>query len=322
MILQTGVLNLLLLFLIPFVPCKSLLAGGVYSKPVKDQKHITPFEAGQLLVEHCKKGTLTREIRDELVNLYSADINTCCGAPLQRAAEEGHEPIVDLLLEVNVDVTKLESAALRYASAQGHTSIIKKLINAGAKPHVWGGALFPATENGHVESVQLLVNYPDPTIQYYFNRSLCAACKHGFLPIVKIFMQHLDKCDINMCQGKPLKSICEQLRIILQHSPEVTEKVVQYFDIIYLLLENGATPLYSLCDLVTLSTQSNELVLLDHLLHVGSTTGNYPIDEKIIKQSISIASQKNFVQALQLLQEYEKFLKSCSKNWWGGFERL
>lgn len=298
--------------------------GDFQSKESKETKaeSVTPFVASQLLINHCEHGTLTKEIRNELVNVYGADINACCGSPLLRAVENGHENVVDLLLEVNVDATKQDSAALRYASAKGHTAIIKKLIKAGARPLAWSGALFPAAENGHLEAVQLLVNYPDPSIQYCFNRSLCIACQKGFLPIVNIFMQHLDKCDLNTCEGKPLKSICEQLTILLQKNTEVTEKVAQYLEIIYLLLENGATPVYSLCDLVALSTQFNEVLLLDYLLRVGSTAGNYPINEKTIKQSISIATQNNFGQALQLLQEYEKFLKSCSKNWWGGFERL
>lgn len=344
MVLHIDLLKLFLLFLILFAPCKSLVAGA-YSKPIRDRKSvavqyepedflseespidhkITPFVAGQLLIEHCKKGTLTRESRDELVQVYGADVNTCCGAPLQRAAEEGHEQIVDLLLELpEIDVTKLDSAALRYAAAKGHTSICQKLIAKGAKPHDWGGALFPAVEGGNVQTVEFLVRFSDPSTQNYLNRPLLAACQQGNLPIVRILLRNVDEenCNINVRQGKPLQLIVEQLKSVLDQSHVISEKITQYFDIIYLLLELGATPVHSIQELVILSAQCNEVLLLDYLLTFGSQSGNYPIDEKSIEKSIFIASSNNFDRALGLLQEYESFLKTCKKKWWGGFERL
>lgn len=288
-----------------------------------NSNELTPFAADSLLIQHCMQGTLTRELRDNLVHVHHADINARCGLPLLYAAEHGYESVVDLLLEVNADVTKLESAALRHASAKGRAAIVKKLLDAGAGSHHWGGSLYPAAEQGHVAAVNILVAYPDPKIAYSFNRSLCVACHKGFLPIVEIFMRHLDTCDLNVENGKPLKSACAGLLAMLQdQSKRPQGKIEEYINIISLLLDNGASPCYCLSELVTLSVRCNDIILLQYCLLYGSTVGNFPIDEKTIHDSIHVAEAHQFERVQKLLEEYLVFLTTCTKTWWGGFERI
>jgi ankyrin repeat protein len=90
-------------------------------------------------------------------------------AGLLTAVQEGHAPVVELLLQnVNVDASAYNNIAIRGASFNGNVDIVKLLL---ARPEVDPGAseniaLIGAVSNGHTEIVRVLLEHPkiDPTI--------------------------------------------------------------------------------------------------------------------------------------------------------------
>ncbi|KAK7219748.1 hypothetical protein V2G26_007751 [Clonostachys chloroleuca] len=96
-----------------------------------------------------------------------ADINAQGGEygnALQAASQEGHETIVQLLVEKGADINAqggVYGNALQAASQGGHETIVQLLVEKGADINaqggVYGNALQAASQGGHETIVQLLV---------------------------------------------------------------------------------------------------------------------------------------------------------------------
>ena len=74
------------------------------------------------------------------------------------ASAYGHTEVVKLLLEAGADVTFEDNYAIEWASVNGHTEIVKLLIEAGADVTAWNNyAIEWAFSYGHAEVVKLLI---------------------------------------------------------------------------------------------------------------------------------------------------------------------
>jgi hypothetical protein len=84
--------------------------------------------------------------------------------PLGRAAEKGHKAVVKLLLEKGAELESEDGegrTSLGRAAEKGHKAVVKLLLEKGAKPELgdWEGQtpLRLAAENGHEAVVMLLL---------------------------------------------------------------------------------------------------------------------------------------------------------------------
>ena len=120
---------------------------------------------------------------------------------LQVAAENGHEAIVQMLIEKGVDVNAAVvrnsgKTAVQAAAGHGHEAIMKLLINAGAAIDAEAArdsgrtALQAAAENGHEAIVKLLidkgVDVNALAAKYSGRTALQAATQNGHEAIVKL----------------------------------------------------------------------------------------------------------------------------------------
>tara|TARA_Y100001970_G_scaffold36092_1_gene44617 strand:+ start:359 stop:1027 length:669 start_codon:yes stop_codon:yes gene_type:complete len=86
------------------------------------------------------------------------------GTALHYAAYEGHTEIVKLLLDAGADkdvMVFLAQTPLHWALMEGHTEIVKLLLDVGARAHGIGGYETPlhvAARDGHTEIVKLLLD--------------------------------------------------------------------------------------------------------------------------------------------------------------------
>lgn len=105
-------------------------------------------------------------IRDEKKREYDEKMQTCIldfedphiDAALVSACEEGHTELVKLLLEKGADIHAEDDDSLRRASKNGHFEIVKLLLENGVNIHAGkDSALYVSCVNGHTDIVKLLV---------------------------------------------------------------------------------------------------------------------------------------------------------------------
>ena len=91
--------------------------------------------------------------------------NGKCGEPLSFASENGHEPVVKLLLDhpdIKLEFNSFINSPLSLAASNGHVGIVKMLLDSGMEPNdqQWGGSRPPllwASLFGHAPVVALLL---------------------------------------------------------------------------------------------------------------------------------------------------------------------
>ncbi|KAJ3871953.1 ankyrin repeat-containing domain protein [Lentinula edodes] len=124
------------------------------------------------------------------IALQAASVNA-----LQAVSENGHESIVKLLRENDVDINAqggYYGNALQAASYNGHESIVKLLLGMNADINAQGGhygnALQAASYHGHESILKLLLeNHADVNAQGgQYGNALQAASYHGYDFIVKL----------------------------------------------------------------------------------------------------------------------------------------
>ena len=107
-------------------------------------------------------------VANYLIITHAEDINAksgSWGAPLHAASRFGHDEVVDLLLQHNVDVNitsrSAEWAPLLYASSSGQTKVVQLLLGHGADIDTADSQgntpLFLASRDGHPEVVRHLL---------------------------------------------------------------------------------------------------------------------------------------------------------------------
>ena len=143
----------------------------------------------QILIDSAKKGFLlgTKYALDNGVDdddMFNS---------LQWAASNGHTDIVKLLIDNGVDIHFFNDYALRWAASNGHYDVVKLLIENGAKIHANNNeALRWAVHEGHYDVIKLLLeNGAD--VRAKNNEALRFASVKGYADVVELLKKYIDK---------------------------------------------------------------------------------------------------------------------------------
>ncbi|KAJ7256364.1 ankyrin repeat-containing domain protein [Mycena rebaudengoi] len=135
---------------------------------------------------------------------------------LQAAASEGHTEIVRLLIENGADVNTpgpeddFYSSALETAASGGHLDTVVLLLESGAE---FGNALAAAAEGGHLEIVRLLVKMGGDINTGQFKSPLLATCEGGYTEIFNFLLENHPDINAVSYYGTALLAACEKGRI-------------------------------------------------------------------------------------------------------------
>ena len=92
----------------------------------------------------------------DLIEL-GADVHADNDYALRSASGNGRTEVVKLLLDAGANVHANNNYTLQWASYKGHTEVVKLLLDAGADVHANNNyALCWASRNGHTETVKVL----------------------------------------------------------------------------------------------------------------------------------------------------------------------
>ena len=96
----------------------------------------------------------------ELINNPEVDIHKHDDKALRWSAHNGHTEVVKVLLDAGADVHARSDEALKGAAMNGRLEVVKLLLDAGADVHAGNdAALWWALHDGHTEVVNLLKKY-------------------------------------------------------------------------------------------------------------------------------------------------------------------
>jgi ankyrin repeat protein len=122
---------------------------------------------------------------DKYGNLCNKNINGLTNY----ASKNGHTDIVKLLIENGADIHAIDDYALIYASENGHTDIVNLLIENGADIHAKDDyALIWASKKGYIEIVKLLIEN-GANIHAKDDYALRWASENGHTDIVKLLIK-------------------------------------------------------------------------------------------------------------------------------------
>lgn len=247
-----------------FIACKNghettvdfLLKNGIddYSYKEERARHVST------LIEH------------EHLQKSIADINLCrkTGAsPLLIACQEGHDSIVELLLNKGADInlcTITDASPLFIACQNGHNSIVQLLLNRGAeinKRRKDGySPLFVACQNGLDKIVERLIkDGADIDATRDDGASpLFISCKHGRANIVERLLEN--GAQTNLCTNSgvsPLYVACQEghystVEILVKHKADVN-----------LSTKNGSSP-------ISIAYKNEHTDIVDLLQKFGTTS--------------------------------------------------
>jgi ankyrin repeat protein len=177
--------------------------SGRYSQDVPRQMtavHVAAYFG----LERVMAGLLTKDIWDYGVDLKDTDGRT----PLSRAAENGYEAVVKLLLDTgNVDINSKDNRGrtpLLWAAQNGHEAVVKLLLDTGnvninSKDNLGRTPLLWAAANRYETVVKLLLNTSNVDVDSTDRRGetplLCAAEK-GHEAVVKLLL-NTSNVDVN-----------------------------------------------------------------------------------------------------------------------------
>ena len=184
---------------------------------------------------------------------------------LSFAAREGHNQVVQLLLDKGADVNTLEGLALGEAALYGQTQILETLLDQGSidtndLPRYLMRALPNACSSGNVSTIRLLLERGADVIAPYEDggNALTTASYHGYVEIVQLLLDLV--ADVNASvgdYGNALQRACASghdliIQLLLDHGADINASEREYgnalqaasmeglYSIVQLLLDRGA----------------------------------------------------------------------------------
>jgi ankyrin repeat protein len=131
---------------------------------------------------------------------------------LSRAAEGGHEAIVQMLLKKNISpnsTDNIKRTPLSYAAKNGDNRVVvalltDKRVDIDPKDHYGSTPLSIAARNGHIDVVKLLLDtrHVDINSRDCFGRTpLWYARRYGSANIVQLLLENAENRDILVCEN-------------------------------------------------------------------------------------------------------------------------
>jgi ankyrin repeat protein len=116
------------------------------------------FDHSNLIDFACKVGDLKLLKYLHEIRGIPLDDENSCGNALRTACSRGHLPVVQYLVENNMDVNILSDSPIVMACHHGHLEIVKYLLSHGADLHGNDDQLaITASCSGHLDIVQFLI---------------------------------------------------------------------------------------------------------------------------------------------------------------------
>ncbi|EGX45684.1 hypothetical protein AOL_s00159g4 [Orbilia oligospora ATCC 24927] len=215
--------------------------------------------------------------------------------PLSYAAAEGHDEIIDMLLERGAGLDSqdvLGRTPLSYAAERGHTTAVELLLRRNARPwsaHDSRTPLSHAAANGHAPVVELLLNCPEYKQEGIGQVTLYHAVMNGHRAVVELLL------------GKGVKVNAE----FNYESRSMIWNAIKrgYNAVVKLLLENGANPELKVGDrtMLLFATEVGQEMVVKMLLEKGARLGSK--SDAVGQTALSVAAIMGHQTILTLLLE-------------------
>lgn len=151
------------------------------------------------------------------------DLHAHVELPLRLAAENGHTEVIKFLMDNGADIYANDNAALRWAARNGHMAAVRLLYDYDADIHAHHDfALRYAAHNGHTEIVQYLLAQ-GAHIHAESDEALRWAAEYGHTETVQLLLKH--DANIHAEDNSALKRSANN----------------GHFDIVDLLVKQGAS---------------------------------------------------------------------------------
>jgi ankyrin repeat protein len=183
-----------------------LVSSAMQAMLVSDSKYKgysreSPTQStGLHLIVRFRLPRILVELFPRLEDKVEVSINARDGhnrAPLLLAARDGHDAMVELLLDKGAEVNAqggVDGNALQAASLRGYEQVVKLLLDKGAEVNAQGGdygnALQAASSRGHEKVVKLLLNKGAEVNAQggHYGNALQAASSRGHEKVVKLLL--------------------------------------------------------------------------------------------------------------------------------------
>ncbi|XP_068249234.1 putative ankyrin repeat protein RF_0381 [Palaemon carinicauda] len=234
-----------------------------------------------------------------------ADVNYNDAFALLNAAEQGHLEIVKALIDAGADVNAGEGWVVTAAARGGQTEVMKTLIAAGATKENLDDSMRFAAQDGHLETVKLLL---DNGADAKRAGVLRAAATGGNLEIVKLFLDAGANITYEEYTGYPLHFAASEghmdvVALLVNRSGDINRKLTE--DTWMDLDSDSVTPFYGYGWTVMHVIAHfgfpyvKELLDLGANINVKDALGNTPLQVAVISKKLKMA---------------EEFLKFCADS--------
>jgi ankyrin repeat protein len=204
------------LFFTLLLPAPSFCMEGI--KALIDKHNVSAEQVGDLFIVSCQQGDLplaTHIVKNLLP--FASPEDKAIG--LMLASQNNRENIVVLLLSqsnIHPDSVASGLTPLRQASQNGHLPVVKMLIAANADIEALDerdiSPLHAASANGHANVVQFFMDMgAKKTITAKTNKGLTplyCACQGGHAAVVELLLRNMEKADIDAVSNAGVTALC------------------------------------------------------------------------------------------------------------------